>query len=154
MVPCPYSAGLNQSSNGQHSETCPAERAQASCSASVSAAVEAAAVPGAAAAGRQLWGGHGGSLTGPQARPPHLSPLPGCIRVLLPICQAGNSLCAHPTGLLLKLLLLMSTVLTARCFRLPVQPLCTYSKPAAQAAAAHEHCAHCLRPCTHAGICF
>ena len=75
--------------------------------------MEAAAVPGAAAAGRQLWGGHGGRPTGPQARPPHLSPLQGCFRVLLPICEAGNSLCAPPAGLLLKLLLFMSTVLTA-----------------------------------------
>lgn len=80
-----------------------AERGQADCAASVSAAVEAAAVPGAAAAGWQLGGGHGGGAAGSEGRPAHLPPLPGPLPLLLPLGQAGHSLCAHATGWLLML---------------------------------------------------
>lgn len=62
------------------------------------AAVEAAAIPGPAAAGRQLQCSHAGSHAGPQGRSAYFPPVQGRLCLLLPPCAADHSLCAHPTG--------------------------------------------------------
>ncbi len=98
-----------------------AGRGQTSGSASVSAAVEAAAVLGAATASWQLWRSYGRSHAGPQGWPAHFPPFPKGLHLLLPLCQAGHSLCAHPTGLLLPLLMMLLILL------LPASQHCHYS---------------------------
>ena len=75
-----------------------AGRRTASGSAAGPAAVEVAAVPGAAVAGRQLQHGHGVSAAGLEAWPAHLLPQQGGLPLLLPPVQSGYGICTHPTG--------------------------------------------------------